>query len=225
MFFTFSQRSTLQLTRSCKITSRSASTAPHPTIPFKLPRTEAEVAELLASSKTPTERREVFQTLLGVQLPIPLPSIPKSESGVHLTPIGRTKLSTDHTGIHVHHSPFEALRQTYEHTLRILEKFPKGSVYALSVESLTKQNLSVVKKCELGSGKHSAEEVEESIKALERGLGVHLVEEAIDQAKDEHSLALSLYDSEAWSDLIEKPSEGQWDSFTIPSSTSYPTKD
>ncbi|EGG02796.1 uncharacterized protein MELLADRAFT_13951 [Melampsora larici-populina 98AG31] len=204
-------------------TRKASTTSPDP-MSFKLPSTESEVAELLASSKTPQERREIFQALLGTQSnPIPpLPSIPKSSSGVHLIPIGRKKLTTDHTGIQVHHSPFEALKETYSNTLKTLQNFPTASVYRQSVESLTQRNLEIVLKHEVGKAAHTSQEIEDSIKALEIELGVNLVEEAIDQAKDEHSLVLSLYDSEAWSDLIEKPSPGQWDSFTVPSSTSYP---
>ncbi|KAH9824900.1 hypothetical protein DFH28DRAFT_9779 [Melampsora americana] len=145
-----------------------------------------------------------------------------SETGVHLNPIGRKKLKTDQVGIEVHQSPFKTLIETYQTTLNVLKKFPSGSIYRQSVESLTQKNLQLVQEHDLGEGSHDPEEVEKSIKALEIGLGVNLIEEAIDQAQDEHSLTLSIFDSEAWSDLIEKPSEGQWDPFTVPSSTSYP---
>ncbi|KAG0148010.1 hypothetical protein CROQUDRAFT_434272 [Cronartium quercuum f. sp. fusiforme G11] len=198
-----------------------ASEASEPVPAFRIPTTESEVAEMLARATNPDERKKIFESLLGAQKPVPLPPTPKGPSGVHLVPIGRKKTKTDYVGVPVHHSPFETLIHTYKTTLKTLEKFPKGAVYRQSVESLTQVRLEIISKYNTPGG-DGAEAVEQRVKDAESELGVHLIEEAIHQAEDEHSLALSIFESQAWQDLQEKPAPGQWEYFPVPSSTSYP---
>lgn len=159
------------------------------------------MAELLGRAHSAEERKQVFEALLGTQKPVPMPSTPKGASGVHLVPIGRTKIVTDYVVIDVHHSPFESLTHTYKTTLKVIEKLPEGSVYRQAVQALTQQRLSIVEKYVKPTG-DGAEAVEASVKEAEAELGVNLIEEAIHQAEDEHSLTLSILESEASVSII-----------------------
>lgn len=199
-------------------------TSVSPPSSFQIPKTESEVAELLAKAGSTEERKKIFESLLGVQeLASKVPPKARGPAGVHLIPIGRAKLTTDQTGVDVHHSPFESLSQTYQATLKALEKIPASTVYRQSVESITRHNLEIVNKFVAAAvpGEGSSA-VEARVQAAESELGVDMIEKAVDQAEDEHQLALKMIDFQAWQELEEKPLPGQWDYFEVPPSTSYP---
>jgi len=182
------------------------------------------VADLLAKAGSGEERKKIFEALLGVQeVAAKVPPKARGPAGVHLIPIGRTKLTTDQTGVDVHHSPFEYLSQTYQNTLTALENIPPSTVYRQAVHSITQNNLQIIKKYLAAAAPgESANAVEDRVRAAEKELGVDLIEKAVEQADDEHQLVLKMIEFKAWEELEEKPVAGQWDYFEVPSSTSYP---
>ncbi|KAI7964270.1 hypothetical protein MJO29_004697 [Puccinia striiformis f. sp. tritici] len=198
----------LQLNRATYATSSS----------FQAPKTEREVADLLAKARTETERKQIFDSIIGTQKKQDLIKKFQSEETVQDS-IGRTKLSTDQTGVDVHPSPFNALRLTYNKTLKVLENIPKSTVYYQAVHSQTIKNLAIVTKF---IDNLKVDQVEDQIKQAENELEVNLIEHAVYSADDEYQLALKMIKLKAWEDLEEKPLKGQWDYFEIPASTSYP---
>ncbi|OAV96368.1 hypothetical protein PTTG_00682 [Puccinia triticina 1-1 BBBD Race 1] len=200
----------------------SVSQSPSPS--FELPKTEREVADMLAKAGSDEERKKIFERLLGVQeVATKVPPKARGPSGVHLIPIGRTKLTTNQTGVDVHHSPFESLSQTYQDTLKALENIPGSTVYRQAVHSTTRKNLDIIKKfVSAAVPGENASAVEDRVRAAENELGVEMIEKAIEQAEDEHQLVLKMIEYKAWEELEEKPAPGQWDYFEIPASTSYP---
>jgi len=106
------------------------------------------------------------------------------------------------TGIHglaVHPDPLPALIKTYESTLSTLSSIPQTSVYRQSVEALVRNKLNIVKNA---SG---------DVTAAEQRLNEGQIEEALDIAADELSLAAKMIEWKAWEPLEEKPEEGQWE--------------
>jgi NADH dehydrogenase (ubiquinone) 1 alpha subcomplex subunit 5 len=124
------------------------------------------------------------------------------------------------TGIHglaVHPDPLPALIKTYESTLSTLSSIPPTSVYKQSVEALVRNKLNIVKNA---SG---------DVTAAEQRLNEGQIEEALDIAEDELSLAAKMIEWKAyanfhfyifrllnnllysWEPLEEKPEEGQWE--------------
>ncbi|KAI9625181.1 hypothetical protein KEM48_008582 [Puccinia striiformis f. sp. tritici PST-130] len=227
----------LRLNRATYATSSSSS--------FQAPKTEREVADLLAKARTETERKQIFDSIIGTQKKQDLIKKFQSEETVQDS-IGRTKLSTDQTGVDVHPSPFNALRLTYNKTLKVLENIPKSTVYYQAVHSQTIKNLGIVTKF---IDNLKVDQVEDQIKQAENELEVNLIEHAVYSADDEYQLALKMIKLKAlvplfflkflvifigysltfpcllyvrWEDLEEKPLKGQWDYFEIPASTSYP---
>ncbi|EFP86564.1 uncharacterized protein PGTG_12946 [Puccinia graminis f. sp. tritici CRL 75-36-700-3] len=191
---------------------------------FEVPKTEREVADMLAKAGSNEERKRIFDALKGVQeVAAKVPPKARGPAGVHLIPIGRTKLTTNQTGVDVHHSPFESLSKTYQDTLKALEKIPASTVYRQAVHSTTRNNLEIIKKyLSAAVPGETADAVEQRVKAAENELGVEMIEKAIEQAEDEHQLVLKMIEYKAWQELEEKPAPGQWDYFEIPASTSYP---
>lgn len=179
---------------------------------------------MLAKAGSSEERKKIFEALLGVkEVAAKMPPKARGPAGVHLIPIGRTKLTTDQTGVDVHHSPFESLSQTYQDTLKALEKIPASTVYRQAVHSITQKNLEIIKKyLSAAVPGESATAVEDRVQAAEKELGVNMIEKAIEQAEDEHHLVLRMIEFKAWQELEEKPAAGQWDYFEVPASTSYP---
>lgn len=98
------------------------------------------------------------------------------------TPTARTKLTTGIAGLEVHPRPLSALKQTYTSTLKVLEKIPAAAVYRQSAEAITKERLAVVDRA-------NQDATESDIEAVEREIDAGLVEELLEQAKDELKLA------------------------------------
>lgn len=97
-------------------------------------------------------------------------------------PLRRTKISTGIVGLSVHPSPFSALRSTYTSTLSILGGMPPAAVYRQAAEGITRERLSAVDQLE-GNADETA------IAALEARIGQGQIEEVIQIAEDELSLA------------------------------------
>lgn len=101
-------------------------------------------------------------------------------------------------GLYQHPNPRPALISLYNHTLKVLNnKFPKESVYRLSVEALTKNRLNIVQQ-------------EEIIENIENKIGGGLIEEIIVQAHDELNLANEMAHLKCWEPLEEEPLPDQW---------------
>ncbi|KAF4622839.1 hypothetical protein D9613_001843 [Agrocybe pediades] len=106
------------------------------------------------------------------------------------------------TGIHgldVHKNPLPELVKTYEATLSTLSSIPQTSVYRQGVEALVRHKLNVVKNA---NG---------DISLAEQQLKEGHIEEALDIATDELSLAAKMVEWKAWEPLEEKPEPGQWE--------------
>ncbi|KAI9063029.1 NADH2 dehydrogenase [Trametes sanguinea] len=111
------------------------------------------------------------------------------------------KPTTGITGLKVHHDPIPLLRQTYEATLQTLSAMPQSSVYRQGTEALTLHKLKALEKA---NG---------DISVLEKELDEGQVEESLDIAQDELSLAKKMLEWKAWEPLEEKPLPGQWTYF------------
>ena len=97
------------------------------------------------------------------------------------------------TGIHglaVHPDPLPALVKTYESTLSTLSSIPQTSLYRQSVEALVRNKLNIVKNA---SG---------DVTAAEQRLNEGQIEEALDIAADELSLATKMIEWKAYENPI-----------------------
>ena len=132
-----------------------------------------------------------------------------------------TKRSTGITGLKVHPDPLPELKKTYEATLQTLSAMPLSSVYRQGTESLTTHKLRIL---ERSNG---------DVQAAEKELDEGQIEESLDIAQDELSLANKMLQWKAyvatigsavfcarltssqisWEPLEEKPEPGQWQYF------------
>ena len=93
------------------------------------------------------------------------------------------------TGVHglaVHPDPLPALIKTYESTLSTISSIPQTSVYRQSVEALVRNKLNIVKNAD------------GNITAAEQQLNEGQIEEAMDIAADELSLAAKMIEWKAY---------------------------
>ena len=88
-----------------------------------------------------------------------------------------TKRSTGITGLKVHHDPLPELKKTYEATLQTLAAIPSSSVYRQGAEAFTQHKLKIL------------ERANGDIAVAERELDEGQIEESLDIAQDELSLA------------------------------------
>ena len=84
--------------------------------------------------------------------------------------------TTGITGLAVHPNPRPHLISIYKTTLDVLKQFPKNSVYRQATEALTLRRMQIVEKTE-------------NIADIERAIDAGQIEELIEQAEDEQSLA------------------------------------
>lgn len=87
------------------------------------------------------------------------------------------KPSTGITGLKVHRDPVPELKKTYEATLQALSAIPQSSVYRQGTEALTLHKLKVLEKA---NG---------NVAVIEKELDEGQIEESLDIAQDELSLA------------------------------------
>ncbi|KAI0825171.1 NADH2 dehydrogenase [Trametes gibbosa] len=111
------------------------------------------------------------------------------------------KTTTGLTGLKVHHDPIPELKKTYEATLQTLSSIPQSSVYRQGAEALTMHKLKVLEKA---NG---------VVAVAEKELDEGHIEESLDIAQDELSLAEKMLQWKAWEPLEEKPQPGQWEYF------------
>ena len=100
------------------------------------------------------------------------------------------KRTTGIYGLAVHPDPLPALIKTYESTLSTLSSIPQTSVYRQSVEALVRSKLNIVKSA---SG---------DVTAAEQRLNEGQIEEALDIAADELSLATKMIEWKAYANFI-----------------------
>jgi NADH dehydrogenase (ubiquinone) 1 alpha subcomplex subunit 5 len=99
------------------------------------------------------------------------------------------KRTTGIYGLAVHPDPLPALIKTYESTLSTLSSIPQTSVYRQSVEAVVRSKLIIVKNA---SG---------DVAAAEQRLNEGQIEEALDIAADELSLAAKMIEWEAYANI------------------------
>ncbi|KAF8973962.1 Ndufa5, NADH-ubiquinone oxidoreductase subunit [Flammula alnicola] len=109
------------------------------------------------------------------------------------------KRTTGIHGLQVHGDPLPELVKTYESTLSALSAIPQTSVYRQGVEALVRNKLNIVKNA---NG---------DIVAAEKQLNEGQIEESLDIASDELSLAAKMVEWKAWEPLEDKPEPGQWE--------------
>jgi NADH dehydrogenase (ubiquinone) 1 alpha subcomplex subunit 5 len=97
------------------------------------------------------------------------------------------KRTTGITGLAVHPDPLPELTKTYESTLTILSSIPSSSVYRQGVEALTRRKLNIVQGA---SG---------DVTAVEKQLEEGQIEESLDIAQDELTLAAKMVE---WKALV-----------------------
>ncbi|PWN94698.1 hypothetical protein FA09DRAFT_332819 [Tilletiopsis washingtonensis] len=135
-----------------------------------------------------------------------------SASAAAASPVARTKLSTEITGLAVHPAPLAALRSTYESTLRLLDALPAASVYAGAARAVTQARLDVV------NGASGAES-EAAILHVEQTLQLGQAEELLLQAQDELKLAAKMAEWKAHEPLEVPPPPHQWEYTSIAQET------
>ncbi|KAI0639362.1 NADH2 dehydrogenase [Trametes polyzona] len=111
------------------------------------------------------------------------------------------KTTTGLTGLKVHHDPLPELKKTYEATLQALSAMPQSSVYRQGAEALTLHKLKVLEKA--GA----------DVTIVEKELDEGHIEESLEVAQDELSLANKMLEWKAWEPLEEHPQPGQWQYF------------
>ncbi|KAI0778146.1 NADH2 dehydrogenase [Trametes elegans] len=111
------------------------------------------------------------------------------------------KPTTGLTGLKVHGDPIPALKKTYEDTLQTLSAIPQSSVYRQGTEALTLHKLKALEKA---NG---------DVTVAEKELDEGHIEESLELAQDELSLANKMLEWKAWEPLEEKPQPGQWQYF------------
>ncbi|RXW19890.1 hypothetical protein EST38_g5986 [Candolleomyces aberdarensis] len=109
------------------------------------------------------------------------------------------KRTTGITGLNVHPNPLPELAKTYKSTLDVLANIPETSVYRQGVEALTRHKLNIV------------ESAKGDVAAVEQKLDEGQIEQSLDVATDELSLASKMLEWKAWEPLVEKPQPGQWE--------------
>lgn len=110
----------------------------------------------------------------------------------------RGKQTTELTGLAVHPTPFAALAETYDKTLKLLDTLPTESVYRQATIALTAARQNALREIQqrhaqaLQSGGTNAILVEEAIQDFENTVDQGQIEEVIIQAQDELHLTAKM---------------------------------
>ena len=94
-------------------------------------------------------------------------------------------------------SCIQVLCNLYTKTLSVLQQMPREAAYRRQTEQIVQQRLQIV-------------QAEASIPAIESKIGCGQVEELIDQAERELSLAGKMEEWQPWEALIAEPPPNQW---------------
>uniref|UniRef100_A0A6F9DMN0 NADH dehydrogenase [ubiquinone] 1 alpha subcomplex subunit 5 n=1 Tax=Phallusia mammillata TaxID=59560 RepID=A0A6F9DMN0_9ASCI len=109
-----------------------------------------------------------------------------------------SKLTTGLVGLAVEAHPHKKLKILYETILKVVSTMPASAGYRKFTEENIKQRLSAVN-------------TTPDLNQLEEKLRPGQLEEAIELAKSELSLAKNLVRWKPWEPLISEPPEGQWE--------------
>ncbi|KAG9510564.1 putative NADH dehydrogenase [ubiquinone] 1 alpha subcomplex subunit 5, partial [Fragariocoptes setiger] len=108
-----------------------------------------------------------------------------------------TKLTTGITGLLPSAEPHRELLRVYSKLMRALSVLPEESKYRKHTEPIIKNRINIV-------------ETTLDVEQLEDKINCGQVEELIEQAKDELSLAKSMAKWRPWRPLDNMPPENQW---------------
>ncbi|XP_065058899.1 NADH dehydrogenase [ubiquinone] 1 alpha subcomplex subunit 5-like [Rhopilema esculentum] len=110
---------------------------------------------------------------------------------------GPIKRSTFIVGLAVAKNPHQTLVGLYNQTLSVLHRLPEKFAYRDQTEQLTKHRLHLV-------------EQEKNVAELEKKINDGQIEEVIQQAKSELSLAGKMEEWKPWEQLQTEAPAGQW---------------
>ncbi|XP_065901066.1 NADH dehydrogenase [ubiquinone] 1 alpha subcomplex subunit 5-like [Dysidea avara] len=110
---------------------------------------------------------------------------------------GSIKKSTSITGLAVIPQAREILCSLYAKTISALSRLPEEATYRKNTERIVQQRLNIVQ-----------EEV--NVEKIEQKIGCGQVEQLIDQAERELSLATKMEMWKPWEPLLGEPPDNQW---------------
>lgn len=105
--------------------------------------------------------------------------------------------ATGITGLQAVQFPKPILLEKYAATLSLLSQMPSSSIYRKATEALTKQRIAIV-------------EATEDVNEMEQKIGSGLIEEVINSAQDELSLAEKMIMWAPWEQLEDPAPGAQW---------------
>lgn len=114
----------------------------------------------------------------------------------------RTKRSTNIAGLEIHGNPLPELVSTYTRTLDVLKALPESAVYRQSSEAVTQQRLDIVRAAMTESSSKNAHASESAIQKVVQEIDSGIIEEVLDQARDEFHLAAKMVDWKPYVYLI-----------------------
>ncbi|KAK4300387.1 hypothetical protein Pmani_027415 [Petrolisthes manimaculis] len=107
------------------------------------------------------------------------------------------KLTTGLTGLAVATNPHHTLGVLYSKILRCLQKMPPDAAYRKYTEQIVTERHNLVK-------------AETDVTKLEQVMNAGQVEEVIQQAENELSLARKMLEWRPWEPLVQEPPSEQW---------------
>ncbi|WFD29950.1 hypothetical protein MSPP1_000964 [Malassezia sp. CBS 17886] len=127
----------------------------------------------------------------------------------------RTKRATDLAGVEIHPDPLPALESTYTQTLGVLKALPASAVFRQSSEAVTQLRLDTVRAELTPEAKVDPAESEAAITRIVDRINGGIIEEILDQAKDEFQLAAKMVDWKPHDPLQVPAPPGQWSTFNM----------
>ncbi|CAK8681546.1 NADH dehydrogenase [ubiquinone] 1 alpha subcomplex subunit 5-like [Clavelina lepadiformis] len=109
-----------------------------------------------------------------------------------------SKMTTGLVGLAVEAYPQKKLKILYENILKTVSAMPSSAVYRKYTETLASQRLKDIKETP-------------DLVQLEEKWGAGQLEEVIEQAKSELTLARKMNKWKPWEPLVTAPPPGQWD--------------
>ncbi|XP_045624914.1 NADH dehydrogenase [ubiquinone] 1 alpha subcomplex subunit 5 [Procambarus clarkii] len=107
------------------------------------------------------------------------------------------KVSTALTGLPVARNPHHTLGVLYGKIMRCLQKMPHDAAYRKYTEQIIGERSALVK-------------TEADVSKLEKAISCGQIEEVIQQAENELTLARKMLDWKPWEPLVQEPLPGQW---------------
>ncbi|XP_042227888.1 NADH dehydrogenase [ubiquinone] 1 alpha subcomplex subunit 5-like [Homarus americanus] len=107
------------------------------------------------------------------------------------------KVTTGLTGLAVATNPHHTLGVLYGKIMRCLQKMPPDAAYRKYTEQIIGERSSLVK-------------TETDVLKLEKAISGGQIEEVIQQAENELTLARKMLEWKPWEPLVQEPTPGQW---------------